>query len=222
MTPLVLHYAPDNASLCVRLALEMLGTPYRTQLVDRRARAHKMPEYLLRNPMGLIPVLETPGGPMFETGAILLWLADDAGRLFPAPAEAARGPALSWLFWLSNALHPALRARFYPRQFPEAAPEAARARVMELLEIAEARLFPVMTEMEPGILDCYLAPMLRWLALYPEEGDWPPLSRWPGLESLAKRMEAEPATARAAEAEGLGPAPFTRPEPCRPREGSAL
>ena len=37
----VLHYAPDNASLAVRLALEELGVPYRTALVDRAARAQE-------------------------------------------------------------------------------------------------------------------------------------------------------------------------------------
>ncbi|NBT31105.1 MAG: glutathione S-transferase, partial [Rhodobacteraceae bacterium] len=79
-----LHYAPDNASLCVRLALTEMGLPFETILVDRRARGQKAPAYLRLNPNGLIPTLETPDGPIYETAAILLWLADRQGDLFPA------------------------------------------------------------------------------------------------------------------------------------------
>ncbi|MCB1329029.1 MAG: glutathione S-transferase N-terminal domain-containing protein, partial [Maritimibacter sp.] len=73
---LCLHYAPDNASLIIRIALEELGLPYETRLVDRQAEAQKSPAYLALNPQGLIPVLETPEGPIFETAAILLWLGE--------------------------------------------------------------------------------------------------------------------------------------------------
>ncbi|MDE0851541.1 glutathione S-transferase N-terminal domain-containing protein, partial [Yoonia sp.] len=107
MTPdLTLHYAPDNASLCVRLLLDEMGTPYRTELVDRSVRAQKSESYLKINPNGLIPTLETPNGPIFETAAILLWLADHTpGTVFPATTDPARGSALATLFWLSNTLH---------------------------------------------------------------------------------------------------------------------
>ncbi len=47
MTPdLTLHYAPDNASLCVRLLLDEMGTPYCTKLVDRSLQAQKSESYL--------------------------------------------------------------------------------------------------------------------------------------------------------------------------------
>ena len=65
-SPLRLHYAPDNASLCVRLALDAVGAPFQTVLVDRAARGQKSQRYLALNPNGLIPVLETPDGALFE------------------------------------------------------------------------------------------------------------------------------------------------------------
>ena len=77
----VLHYAPDNASLIVRLALEELGVPYRTTLVDRATRQQDSAAFRALNPAGLIPVLETPDGPLSETGAILLWLVERHGAL---------------------------------------------------------------------------------------------------------------------------------------------
>ena len=79
MTDYTLHYAPDNASLIIRLALEAQGVAYDTCLVDRAAQGQSAPAYRALNPHGLIPALQTPDGPMFETGAILLWLARGAG-----------------------------------------------------------------------------------------------------------------------------------------------
>ena len=86
----VLHFAPDNASLIVRLALEEMGLSYRTALVDRAVRAQDGGTYRAVNPTGLIPALETPQGVVFETGAILLWLGEVHGRMAPRPC--AIGP----------------------------------------------------------------------------------------------------------------------------------
>ena len=65
-TPLVLHYAPDNASLIVRLALEQLRLPYETRLIDRAAAEQTSAAYRQLNPAGLIPVLETADGPILR------------------------------------------------------------------------------------------------------------------------------------------------------------
>ena len=125
----VLHYAPDNASLVVRLALDHLGVAYETKLLDRSKAAHKAAPYLALNPNGLIPTLETPQGALFETGAILLWLADTHGGLGPAPGDQDRADFLKWLFFLSNTLHPCLRRIFYPDTYcaDPTAYEAVRA-----------------------------------------------------------------------------------------------
>ena len=101
----VLHYAPDNASLVIRLALEHIGAPYRCALVDRSQAAQRSDAYMALNPNGLIPTLETDQGPIFETGAILLWLADRHGGLGPAPDSAERADFLKWLFFVSNTVH---------------------------------------------------------------------------------------------------------------------
>lgn len=224
-----LHYAPDNASLIVRLALDELGLPFETVLVDRKNSAQKSAAYRQMNPRGLIPVLETPQGPMFETAAILLWLADREGRLAPSPESPARPAFLSWLFALSNGLHADLRGLFYPETVAGPVPEAftllTRARVSEMLNHLDALAgegrswFAGET---PSILDLYLAVMLRWLALYPvDDASWFDLARWPRLAALATRIEARPSVARACVAEGLGTTPFSAPAYPDPPEGSA-
>jgi glutathione S-transferase len=238
MKPYRLHYAPDNASLCVRLALSEAGLPYETALVDRAKQAQNSPDYLALNPNGLIPVLETPQGPLFETGAILLWLADshpDTG-LLPQPTDPGRGRALSWLFWLSNTLHPSLRLLFYPNKHiaPDHGPALVtmtRTRLctaLDLLqaEIADGRL--VLGQKRASAIECYLHPMLRWLHLYPlppadrvGSEDWFQLADWPTLFALAQEFETRPAVRAACQAEGLGPNPFSAPCLPNPPEGSA-
>lgn len=224
-----LHYAPDNASLCVRLALLRAGASFETVLVDRRSRAQDSDAYRAVNPNGLIPALETPAGPLFETGAILLWIADRHGAgLAPGPDDTDRGRFLAWLFWLSNTLHPALRVLFYPAQHVagDTGPlvERTRERVAAMLDLLEAEapgLNRWLGAEESSLLDCYLSPMLRWLALYPEgTTGWFHLARRPRLLAVAHRMDLRPETVRAVAAEGLGPAPFSAPVRPDPPEGS--
>lgn len=230
---LCLHYAPDNASLCIRLALEELTLPYETVLVDRAAQAQRSPAYLALNPNGLIPVLETPDGPLFETGAILLWLADTYGGLmpgfFPAVADPGRGAALKWLFWLSNTLHATERMLFYPALHTDGGPlmeqallERTKARVAEQLTVlAGASDAPWLDADSPSAMGCYLAALLRWPALYGDSDGWFDLTHWPRLYAFASRFERRPAAIAAARAEGLGSTPFSAPVDCIPPEGSA-
>lgn len=227
-----LHYAPDNASLIVRLALEELGAPYETVLVDRAARAHKSAAYLALNPAGLIPVLETPDGPIFETGAILLWLADRHGALVPPADSPERAGFLKWLFFVSNTLHPAMRMIFYPDQYAGDDPAAQwalgrhmrgeAARHLDKLEALAGRAPGRIGGARPSALDFYIACLLRWMALYPRGGSgWFGIGAWPGLRAVAARLESRSSVARAAAAEGLGETPFTAPRHAMPPEGSA-
>lgn len=222
-----LHYAPDNASLCVRLALEELGLPYETVLVDRGVKAQKSAAFLSLNPNGLIPVLETADGPLFETGAILTWLSDKQGEMMPRSGTAARGQALQWMFWLANTLHPTLRMLFYPQQYVAddwiLFHDGAKQRLADQLSIIEsAETAPWRDRSDASAQGCYLAPMLRWAALYGGGPDWFDLSHWPRLMAFAQRTEERPAAQRAALAEGLGTTPFSAPSPCNPPEGQAL
>ncbi len=225
--PLRLHYAPDNASLCVRLALDHLDLPFETVLVDRGARAQRSAAYLALNPNGLIPVLETPEGPMFETGAILLWLADQNGGLMADPRGAGRAHDVQWLVWLANTLHPALRILFYPDKHVDGdvgpLHKKTQRRVAEMLRVMnDAARAPWLEADGPTAQGCYLAPMLRWLALYGAPNDWFALSDYPRLLTFARRADLWACTAKAQAAEGLGPTPFSAPSSPNPPEGRAI
>lgn len=223
-----LHYAPDNASLIVRLVLDGAGIPYRTALVDRATRQQDSIAYRALNPTGLIPTLETPLGAIAETGAILLWLAD-THRLGPAPGDTDRPLFLRWLFFLSNTAHADLRQIFYPHQYVPADAHAAHGEIMAarmlrhfgLLDTAAARHPSLFAAGRP--LGVYAVVLTRWSALYPEDGPrWLDLADFPALAALARAQEARVETRVVARAEGLGPHPFTRPEHPDPPEGSVL
>lgn len=218
-----LHYAPDNASLCVRLALETIGAAYEITLVDRGRKAQRSPDYLTLNPNGLIPTLETPDGVMFETGAILLWLADrNPEKLMPSPDAPTRGEALTWLFWLSNTLHPSLRMMFYPVVYAEdedGLRRVARPRINTHLHVLD-QAWPMIQAHEA--LRCYTAPMLRWLGIYGGNPSWFDLSQFANLSTFAKAYETTQPAVRLAVADGLGQTPFSNPSLPNPPEGSAL
>ncbi|MFN6952380.1 MAG: glutathione S-transferase family protein [Albidovulum sp.] len=227
----ILHYVPDNASLIVRLVLEEMGLPYETRLLDRRRGAQNAPAYRRLSPAGLIPALETSEGALFETGAILLWLAERHGRLAPAPGMPDRGDFLKWLFFTSNTAHADMRLLFYADRYSgtegtvAAFRKKTQARIaghFALLEgMAEGR--PAWCHPDaPSVLAWYLAALIRWLALYPEDGaGWFDLAAFPALRDLAAALESRPAATRAALAEGLGSTIFTRPSYPRPPAGDA-
>lgn len=226
----VLHYAPDNASLIIRLALDTLGQDYTTVLVDRRRQGQRAPDYLALNPNGLIPTLVTPQGPIFETGAILLWLVDRHGALGPEASHLDRADFLKWLFFCANTVHARLVTMFYPDKLIGDNPSLQRA-----VQIGAQRnlgtYFQTLNDTEthafgrenPTAIDLYIAAMLRWCALYgPDNCDWFNLNATPTLARLCQKVEALPATAIAQASEGLGPTPFTAPRRPNPPEGSAL
>lgn len=223
---LILHYAPDNASLIVRIVLTELGLPFRTALVDRTTRQQDSAAFRALNPSGLIPVLETPDGPISETAAILLWLTESTGRMAPPPGDPARAPFLKWLFFVSNTLHADLRMVFYPGRYAPGAEGRLHRAVTERLRCHLALLESLVGQHwfggpEPSILDIYVAVTLRWSVLYAPGGAWFDPGQVPRLMAMAARLENRPSVIRAARDEGLGPTPFTRPQPCQPPEGSA-
>jgi glutathione S-transferase len=217
---LTLHHAPDFASTIIRLALEELELPHSLAVVDIDGGALAHPDYRRVNPVGLIPALETPDGPIFETAAILLWLVDRTGKLGPGPQDPDRGAFLSWLFFTSNALHQAALAMFYPhRPAGEANTDAARAAAHDqitarlgLIESLIATQSPCwLSPDEPGVLGYYLGILTRWLILLPPAPYGIDLAQFPHLQGVLAAHESRPAAQRIAADEGLGVHPFTQP-----------
>lgn len=219
----ILHYRPDAASLPVRIVLNELARPYQTVLLDRATAQHKNSAYRRLHPLGLVPVLETPDGPIFETAAILLWLADHHGRLAPAPMSPERAAFLKWFFFVSSNIHPTLLQIFYPERY--AGSEAA---IPDFTRMTIARMEVLLTLLDdmartdkpvwfsadtPSILGYYFCVLARWLkSIAADHPAYIDMWRFAALSDIASGLEIRPAVQAAAEAEGLGATIFTKPE----------
>ncbi len=93
------------------IALEETGLPYEAHLVDFGANDQTSPAFLSLNPNNKIPAIIDPDGPggrplpLFESGAILLYLAEKTGQLMPAD-PAARWQVVQWLMWQMGGVGP--------------------------------------------------------------------------------------------------------------------
>lgn len=93
------------------IMLEETGLPYEAHLVDIMKDETWGPEFLSLNPNGKIPAILDPDGPdgkplaLFESGAILIYLAEKTGQLIPADA-AGRYEAIQWVMWQMGGLGP--------------------------------------------------------------------------------------------------------------------
>ena len=92
----------------VRWALEEVGQPYDTQLLSFKQL--KEPEHRARNPFGSIPTYEENGLVLFESGAIVLHIAERHPGLLPDDPD-ARARAIMWLFAALNTLEPPIVER---------------------------------------------------------------------------------------------------------------
>lgn len=214
----VLHCYPDTASLVVRIALADLGVPHECRLIDRAAGALDSPAYRAMHPLGKIPALETPDGPMFETAAMLLYLADRHQALAPAPTAPDRAAFLKWLFFVSTNVHPTLLQLFYPeRTAGPACVDAVAAHahdhmhlLLTALEAMVAADHPVWLSAKPSILGYYLGMLLHWLSSMPQDHPaYFATTDFPALHAVLAALETQAAVQSIAADEDLGTTPFT-------------
>jgi GST-like protein len=135
----------------VSIALEELELPYEPHYVDFGARDQRSPEFRSLNPYGKIPAILDPNGPggaplaLFESGAILLYLAEKTGRLLPRDA-ARRYETIQWLFFQVGGVGPIFGKLGYFKKFEGSAIEDERPlehfreQSMQLLDVLDQRL----------------------------------------------------------------------------------
>jgi GST-like protein len=135
----------------VSIMLEEIGLPYEAHLVDIMKDENKTPEFLSLNPNGKIPALIDPNGPggkpigLFESGAILIYLADKTGQMIPSD-PARRYETLAWVMWQMGGVGPMFGQVGFFNKFAGKAFEDKRPRdryvaeAKRLLGVLEARL----------------------------------------------------------------------------------
>jgi GST-like protein len=105
-----LHYAPTPNGWKISIMLEELGIPYAVFPVDIRAGDQFKPDFLAISPNNRIPAIVDHAPPdggapfsVFETGAILIYLADKTGRFLPSDMR-GRSNVTQWLMWQMSGL----------------------------------------------------------------------------------------------------------------------
>jgi glutathione S-transferase len=100
-----LYYFPSPNPQKIRFALNELGIECETVPVDLLKREQRTPEFLALNPYGRVPVLVDGGLSLWESHAILAYLGEKFGKLWPTTI-AGRADALRWLFFVTSAISP--------------------------------------------------------------------------------------------------------------------
>lgn len=142
-----LYSAPTPNGVKVSIALEELGLPYEAHYIDIGKDETWGPEFLSLNPNGKIPSIIDPKGPdgaplaLFESGAILLYLAEKTGKLLPADA-ARRYETIQWVFFQMAAVGPMFGQLGFFHKF--AGREIADKRPLERYRVESRRLVGVL------------------------------------------------------------------------------
>ena len=141
-----LYTAPTPNGWKASIVLEELGLPYTVRALDLGKLEQKSEAYLRINPNGRIPaIVDRDAGdfPVFESGAILLYLAEKTGRLLPTDAK-GRSRAIQWLMFQMGGLGPMQgQANVFFRYAPEKIPfaiERYQRETRRLYEVLDRRL----------------------------------------------------------------------------------
>ena len=119
---LILYYQSGTRAQRVRWLLEELELQYQLEYIDLFKGQANTPQYLAMHPLGQLPVLKIDGKPMFESGAIVQWLADSYANkaLAPAADSAERREFLQWMYFSVTSLEtPAWEIILHSKILPE-------------------------------------------------------------------------------------------------------
>ncbi|MBB3934406.1 glutathione S-transferase family protein [Aureimonas phyllosphaerae] len=177
------------------IMLEELGLDYALRLIDISTGKQKESDFLAINPNGRIPALRDDGVRVFESGAILLHLAEKTGRLL-APAGAARAEALGWMFFQAGGTGPMIGQIHYFKNADERSDFAIRRFEKEsdrLLGVLDKRLGEV--EYLAGEFSVADVMNVSWARSGLK--DLNAHEKFPALAAWVQRVDERPAVARA-------------------------
>jgi len=193
-----LYTAPTPNGWKASVTLEELSLPYETHFVNIAQGEQKKPEFLKINPNGRIPAIvdrEADNFAVFESGAIMIYLAEKTGRLLPTDAK-GRSRVIQWLMFQMGGVGPMFgQLNHFKRFAPEPIPYAINRYETEVL-----RQYGVLDRQLQGqdfiCGDCSIADIATypWVAIYEVQGLT--LDNHPHLRRWVQTMAARPAVQR--------------------------
>jgi GSH-dependent disulfide-bond oxidoreductase len=187
---------PTKVALC----LEELGLSYQAVPVDTRAGDQFTPEYLAVNPNAKVPAIDDDGVKVFDSNAILLYLAEKTGKFLPPNTPANRGELLSWLMFVATGVGPFFGQAVHFKHFAPEKIDYAHNRY----QFEAQRHLSVLDDRLKGrkymVGDSYtIVDMDVWgwarLATFVLGDD--ALSKYPNVKRLVDEISARPAAAKA-------------------------
>lgn len=206
---LQLYSLPTPNGVKVSILLEEIGLPYEAHRVAFDTNDQKTAEFLSLNPNGKIPAIIDPNGPggkplaLFESGAILLYLAEKTGRFIPDEA-AGRYEVVQWLMFQMSFIGPMFGQvgffnRFAGRDYEDKRPRDRYVNESKrLLGVLEERLGGrdwIMGDLY-SIVDIATFPWVRNLIGFYEAGDLVGINDFPNVMRVLEAFLARPAVAR--------------------------
>ena len=206
---LQLYSLPTPNGVKVSILLEELGLPYEPHLVDFGSNDQMSPEFLSLNPNNKIPAIIDPNGPggqplpLFETGAILIYLAEKTGHFMPADA-AGRYETIQWLMWQMGGVGPMFGQlgffhKFAGKDYEDKRPrDRYVAETKRLLAVLEQRLQGRQWIMGDAytIADIAVFPWVRNLFGFYAAGDLVGMNDFPNVNRVLAAFVARPAVER--------------------------
>jgi glutathione S-transferase/GST-like protein len=180
------------------ITLEELELPYHLHAIDLSSGEQKKPSFTRLNPNGRIPAIvdrDADDFAVFESGAIMIYLAEKAGRLLPSDAK-GRSRVLQWLMFQMGGLGPMMgQANVFTRYFPEQLPgviDRYRRESRRLFEVLDGHL--ANNEYLAG--DYSIADIANWSWAHTYEWPGVNVSGLPHLQRWMDSVAARPAVER--------------------------
>ncbi|TYL98930.1 glutathione S-transferase [Bradyrhizobium rifense] len=206
---LQLYSLPTPNGVKVSIMLEEIGLPYEVHLVDFAKDDQKTPEFLSLNPNGKIPAILDPNGPggrplpLFESGAILQYLAEKTGKLLPQDA-ARRYQTIQWVHFQMGGIGPMFGQvgffhKFAGKDFEDKRPrDRYVSEAKRLLGVMETHLAGRQWFMDDDytIADISMLGWVRNLIGFYGAGDLVEFSQFKSVGSWLERGLARPAVER--------------------------
>ena len=193
----------------VSIALEELGLPYSLRVLELSANEQKEPWFLAINPNGRIPAIvdhDEGDFAVFESGAILIYLAEKTGRLMPHDAK-GRSRVLQWLMFQMGGIGPMMgQANVFYRYFPEKIQPAIdryQGEVRRLFRVLDGHL--AKHEFLAG--DYSIADIANWAWVRTQNWSGVAIDDLPHLARWRDQIRARPAVQRGIE---MPPSSFDR------------
>ncbi len=198
---ITLYTAPTPNGHKISVMLEEIGLPYEVRVLDLSKGEQKEDWYLKINPNGRIPAIvdhDNDDFAVFESGAILLYLAEKTGKLLPRE-EKARSRVIQWLMFQMAGVGPMQgQAHVFTRYFPEKIPA-----VIARYQNETKRLYTVLDRQLAGrdyLVDEYsIADIANWCWVRIHEWAGVDIADLPNLKAWLARIGARPAVQRGIE-----------------------